>query len=116
MIVFHIGDVNTISGIHAARTMCSTKKRSIPRIQSSTYLDLYMLNKEKERLLKEAERLDLRITVIKKRLEEINLEMDKLQDAEIISDAGGGKINPSGRASNQKKGVKKEWKKMPLNY
>ncbi|MDP3011508.1 MAG: hypothetical protein Q8N27_02215, partial [Candidatus Hydromicrobium sp.] len=62
-------DVNTISGIHAVRTMISTKKHSIPRIQSSIYLDLYMLKKEKERLLKEAERLDLRITVIKKRLE-----------------------------------------------
>ena len=109
-------DVNTISGIHAVRTMNSTKKRSIPRIQSSTYLDLYMLNKEKERLLREAERLNLRNTVIRKRLEEISLEMDKLQDAEIVSNAGEGKINPSGRAFNQKKEVKKEWKKMPLNY
>ena len=58
----------------------------------------------------------MRITVIKKRLEEISLEMDKLQDTEIISNAGGRNINPSGRASNQKNGVKKEWKKMPLNY
>lgn len=109
-------DVNTISGIHAVRTMISTKKHSIPRIQSSTYLDLYMLNKEKERLLKEAERLDLRNTVIKKRLEEISLETDKLQDAETAANGGGGKINPSGRTFNQKKEVKKEWKKMPLNY
>ena len=109
-------DVNTLSGIHTVRTMISTKKHSIPRIQSSTYLDLYMLNKEKERLLKEAERLDLRNTVIKKRLEEISLEADKLQDAEIVSEAGEGKINPSGRAFNQKKEVKKEWIKMPLNY
>ncbi|MFZ3086295.1 MAG: hypothetical protein WA097_06555 [Candidatus Hydromicrobium sp.] len=109
-------DVNTLSGIHTVRTMISTKKHSIPRIQSSIYLDLYMLKKEKERLLKEAERLDLRITVIKKRLEEISLEMDKLQDTEIISNAGGGNINPSGRAFNKKNVVKKEWKKMPLNY
>jgi len=109
-------DVNTISGIHTVRTMISTKKHSIPRIKSSTYLDLYMLNKEKERLLKEAERLALRNTVIEKRLEEISLEMYKLQDAEIVSGAGEGKINPSGRAFNQKKEAKKEWKKMPLNY
>jgi len=114
--VIKMRDVNTISGIHVLRTMHTTKKRSIPRIQSSIYLDLYMLKKEKERLLKEAERLNLRITVIKKRLEEISLEMDKLQDTEIISNAGGRNINPSGRASNQKNGVKKEWKKMPLNY
>ena len=109
-------DVNTLSGIHTVRTMISTKKHSIPRMQSSTYLDLYMLNKEKERLLKEAERLDLRNTVIKKRLEEIKLEADKLQDAENAANGTGGKINPSGRAFNQKNEVKKEWKKMPLNY
>ena len=109
-------DVNTISGIHTVRTMISTKKHTIPRIQSSTYLDLYMLNKEKERLLKEAARLDLRNTFIKKRLEEISLEMYKLQDEEIVSNAGEGKMNPSGRAFNQKKEVKKEWKKVPLNY
>ena len=109
-------DVNTISGVHTVRTMISTKKHAIPRIQSSTYLDLYMLNKEKERLLKEAERLDLRNTVIKKRLEEISLGMDKLLDPEAVSNGGGGKMNPSRRASNQKKEVKKEWKKMPLNY
>ena len=89
---------------------------SIPRIKSSTYLDLYMLNKEKERLLKEAERLALRNTVIEKRLEEISLETYKLQDAEIVSESKEGKIDPSGRAFNQKKEVKKEWKKMPLNY
>lgn len=109
-------DVNTISGIHTARTMISTKKHSIPRIQSSTYLDLYMLDKEKERLLKEAERLDLRNTVIKKRLEEISLEIYKLHDVVTVSNGGGRKINPSGRAFNQKKEVKKEWKKVPLNY
>lgn len=109
-------DVNTISGVHTVKTMISTKKHAIPRIQSSTYLDLYMLNKEKERLFKEVARLDLRNTVIKKRLEEISLEMYKLQDAETVSKAGEGKMNPSRRAFNQKKEVKKEWKKVPLNY
>jgi len=75
-----------------------------------------MLNKEKERLLKEVERLDLRNTVIKKRMEEINLEMDRLQDAGIVSKASGGNINPSGHTLTERNGVKKEWKKMPLNY
>jgi hypothetical protein len=109
-------DVNTISGVHTIRTMISTKKHAIPKIKSSTYLDLYMLNKEKERLLKEAERLDLRNIVIKKRLEEIRLGMDKLLDTGAVSEAKEGKKNPARRVSNQKKEVKKEWKKMPLNY
>ncbi len=50
-------DVDSLPGLHAVRTMQSSKKRSIPRIQSSSYLDLYMLQKEKDRLIKENERL-----------------------------------------------------------
>ena len=48
-------DVNSLPGLHKLRTMFSAKKRSIPRVQSSTYLDLYMLDKEKERSLKEGD-------------------------------------------------------------
>ena len=109
-------DVNTISGIHVLRTMHSTKKRSIPRIQGSTYIDLYMLDKEKERLLKEGERLALRSTVIKKRLEEINLEINKLQEAETVVKASSGKISSLGHSFTERNVIKKEWKKMPLNY
>ena len=39
-----------ISSLRDIRTMHSSKKRSIPRVQSSAYLDLYMLRKEKDRL------------------------------------------------------------------
>lgn len=108
-------DVNSLRGLHVLRTMHSTKRRSIPRFQSSTYLDLYMLNKEKERLLKEGERLGMRNTAIKKRLEEIDSEMNKLQEAEAAvktnTDSGS-----SGHTSTQRNRVKKEWKKMSLNY
>lgn len=108
-------DVNSLKGLHILRTMHSIKRRSIPRIQTSPYLDLYMLNKEKERLLKESERLAQRDTVVKKRLEEIDLEMNKLQEAEAVVQANGN-ISSSGGTFTQKDGVKKEWKKMPLNY
>ena len=42
-------DVDNLRGLHSVRTMQSSKKRSIPRIQSSAYLDLFMLQKEKAR-------------------------------------------------------------------
>lgn len=108
-------DVNSLKGLHTVRTMSSTKRRSIPRIQSSTYLDLYMLNKEKERLLKEDERLCMKRDATKKRLEEIDLEINKLQEAEAAIKAN---TNPSfsKHTFTQKEGVKKEWKKMPLSY
>lgn len=108
-------DVNSLKGLHVMRTMHSAKKRSIPRIQSSAYLDLYMMNKEKERLLKEGERLGSRNTVIKKRLGEINHQMSRLQEAENSGKANISSRSP-GRASTHKDGIKKEWKKMALNY
>jgi len=108
-------DVNSLPGIHKLRTMFSSKKRSIPRVQSSAYLDLYMMNKEKERLLKEGERVGMRDVGIKKRVEEIDLEMNKLQGLETPVKNSGSLASPAG-VRTQKDGVKKEWKTFHLNY
>jgi len=110
-------DVNSLKGIHTLRTMHSGKKRSIPRIQSSAYLDLYMLNKEKERLIKEDERLRMREDDIRKRLEEIDLEMKNLQEVPQCGIKASSNESSSQRQTvTQRNGVQKEWKKMPLNY
>ena len=45
--------VSEISGLQSIKSMHSGGKRSIPRAQSSAYLDLYMLRKEKDRLEKD---------------------------------------------------------------
>ena len=108
-------DVNNLKGIHGARTMQSRKKRSIPRVQSSTYLDLYMLDKEKERLLKEDKKLSMRKDDIKRRLEEIEQETNKLQESEAIVKTTANKSS-SGRTFAQTNGAKKEFKTMALTY
>ena len=108
-------DVNSLKGIHGVGTMQSRKKRSIPRVQSSTYLDLYMLDKEKERLLKEDGKLSMRKDGIRKRLEEIEHETSRIQDAESITKAAKS-TNSSGRAFAQTNGAKKEFKTMALTY
>ena len=108
-------DVNNLPGLHAVRTMCSANKRSMPKVQSSAYLDLFMLNKEKERLLKEVERLAMRDAIIKKRLEEIEQEMGKMQGTEAIVKPTASKSS-SGRAFAQTSGTKKEFKTMALSY
>jgi len=108
-------DVNNLPGLHALRTMFSSRKRSMPKVQSSAYLELFMLGKEKERLLKESERLSMRDAVIKKRLEEIDQETNRLQGAEDTGRANAN-ISSSGRPFTEKDGAKKEWKKMALNY
>jgi len=95
--------------------MFSANKRSMPRVQSSAYLDLFMLGKEKERLLKESERQAMRDAITKKRLEEIDKEVSKLQEVETAAEARTN-ISTSGCSYAQKGGAKKEWKKMALNY
>jgi hypothetical protein len=118
-------DVNSLLGLHAARTIFSAKKRSIPGVHRSVYLDLFMLGKEKERLLKEDERQCRLIETNKKRLEDIDMEVNRLQGVDP-SAFGGLSGNSSGtpssqsrtteRAYTQRNGIKKEWKKMPLSY
>ena len=111
-------DVDSLRGLHAVRTMQSSKKRSIPRIQSSAYLDLYMLQKEKDRLLKENERLLMKMEQTNKRLEEIDVDINKLQEVEITTQAKTDKgLKKHFFSQNTpKQGEKKEWKKMSLNY
>ena len=97
-----------LSGLREIKTMHSSKKRSIPRVQSSAYLDLYMLRKEKDRLEKEVYILEKRKKGIQKRIDEISAEMDKLEKAE-----------PKRReAKPERLGIPsgKDWKTMPLKY
>lgn len=97
-----------LSGLRDIRTMHSSKKRSVPRVQSSAYLDLYMLHKERDRLEKEIYILQKRKGGIQKRLDEINIEMEKLEKTEAIRQ----EANPEGL----KKPSGKNWKTMPLKY
>lgn len=100
-------NINLIKGIHLLKTMQSVKKRSLPKVQVSAYLDLYVLTTEKERLLKEDERLCMRIDAIKKRLKEIDLQINKLKEGEsAIKDNGSASLSQN----------KKEWKKILLGY
>ena len=118
-------DVDSHKGLHAARTMQSIKRHSMPRIQSSSYLDLFILQKEKcriikekERLIKENERLLMKMEQIEKRIEEIDGEINKLQEVEITKQAKTdiGLEKHSFTKNTPKQGEKKEWKKMSLNY
>ncbi len=105
-------DVNSLKGMHSLRTRNKTKKRSIPGIETSFYLDLYMLNKEKDRLLKEDEKLCNRKVYIKKRIGEIDMEMKKLQCTDVADKSAPAFMAGVGDFS----GIKKGWKKMYLGY
>ena len=100
--------VTELSGLRNIRTMHSSNKRSIPRVQSSAYLELYMLRKEKDRLGKEVQVLEKRKKSNRKRIDEISVEMERLEKEEAM-----------GRQDSLegiKKPSEKEWKTMSLKY
>ena len=100
--------VSEISGLRSIKGMHSSSKRSIPRVQSSTYLDLYVLRKEKDRLEKDIYILDKRKGESQKKLDHVNKQMDKLLKAEPEE-----KEKPS---QEVKKSSGKDWKTMNLKY
>jgi len=112
-----------MKGLHVLRTMRDIKRRSMPRIKTSAYLDLFILSKEKERLMKEKdrlikenERLCMRKDAIEKRLEEMDLEMNRLQQAEATAMVREKESSTGSQSFTQRNDIKKEWKRMPLNY
>ena len=70
-----------IKGLDKLRSMHSTKQRSIPRAHQSSEIELFLLEKEKERFLKEAERLQTRLHTVYERIESLNEEINLQKEA-----------------------------------
>ncbi len=99
--------VDTLRGVHGIRTMGSSKKRSISRVQSSTYLDLYMMEMEETRLVKECKRQEIRHSQIKQRLQEI---------AEYRESAQQSTVNKTTVLVASEEVPPKTWKKVSMSY
>ncbi len=61
------------------KSMRSVGARSIPKVQRSSYLELYMLEREKDRLEKEIHTLDKRRGTAERQLDSINKRMENLR-------------------------------------
>jgi hypothetical protein len=102
--------VSDLTGLRGIRTMRSGGKRSIPGVmQGSSYLDLYMRSKEKDRLEREMAHLDKRKTENEKRITEIEKEIGTL------------KAQEEGRVKKEKRAVpagisRKKWKTMAVSF
>ncbi len=97
-----------LRGLKEMRTMQGSQKRSMPRVKSSAYLDLFILGKEKDRLLKELSVMAKRKESLDKRLAEIAVEWKKLEEAKIRE-----RRAPSGEPDDLRP---KDWKKVPVSY
>jgi hypothetical protein len=104
--------VSDVGGLRNIRSMHSTGKRSIPRVASSAYLDLYMLRKEKERLEKEDAILEKRKGGIQKRLDDIKKEVEVLESS-TQKEKG---WQEGHREVVKEEPQEKKWKKMALSY
>jgi hypothetical protein len=100
-------DVDTLKGMHGVKTMGSSKKSAIFRVKSSAYLDLYMMEKEKERLVKESLRLGIRHDQVKQRLKEI---------AEHREALSGSAIKKGSVSAAEEDAPVKTWKKVSMKY
>jgi len=104
--------VTDIAGLRDIRSHRSIGRRSIPRLQSSAYLELYMLGKERDRLEKELALLEKRRKGIGKRLSDIRREMEvveRLAQADRQNNGAKKGAEPSGFP-------KKKWKTFALRY
>ncbi|MEW5767345.1 MAG: hypothetical protein AB1797_06915 [bacterium] len=68
-----------IIGAREIKSIHSVGARSIPKVQRSSYLELYMLKREKNRLEKEIFALDKRRSTAKRQLNSINKRIERLQ-------------------------------------
>jgi len=66
-------------GIRDIKNIRSIGVRSIPKVQRSSYLELYGLRREKDRWEKELFALDKRRNVANRQLESIDKRIEKLQ-------------------------------------
>lgn len=81
-----------LSGIHNLRSSNSTGRRSVPPSEKSAFLDLYMRQNEKDRLVKEKVRLEKRRKQINQNLTLINKRMTELLKIATLGSKRLGKI------------------------
>ena len=102
--------VTDISGLRDIRSTHSTR-RSIPRFKNSAFLDLYLLQKEKDPLEKEAALLAKRDQGIRKRLSDIQRQMEGLERS-----AQSDRPDNGGEKTTERSRPAKKWKSFSVNY
>ncbi len=109
-------DITNARGLRDLRTASSAHIHCRPHPKGTTHLDLFLLNKEKERLEKKQMMLGHQQGIIRERVNDIDKAMAKLarrNETEGTTDEGDNGDNPHG---NDKNPVEGKWKKMSLRY
>ncbi|MEI6633074.1 MAG: hypothetical protein WCP22_04550 [Chlamydiota bacterium] len=97
-----------IRGMRGIRTLGGGARKGIPRKESSIYLDMFVLRKEKERLEKEIFIFDKKVREDKDKLDDIAKKLERLEK----NDAASRKKGERGARSRPES----QLKKMSLDY
>jgi DNA topoisomerase VI subunit B len=109
-------DITNARGLRDLRTASSAHIHCRPHPKGTTHLDLFLLNKEKERLETKQMMLGHQQRVIRERVADIDKAMAKLgrkNEPECMTITGDNRDNPD---RNDKNPVEGKWKKMSLRY
>ena len=100
---------SAVKGMGSIKTIHTTKNTTIPNNEGSDFIKMYMLEKEKQRLLSEEKMLSLRQNTIQNRLQEIQLyyhaKSIQLRDQEL-----------SGNEMNSASNENEAFKTMSIDY
>jgi len=95
-----------ILSIRDVKSIHSVGARSIPKVQRSSYLELYTLKREKDRLEKEIFALDKRQSSAKRQLDSTNKRIEKLQK----------EVHENQKIKTYRNVPTRPLKTMPINY
>lgn len=100
-----------IGSLSDIKTGQKAKVRTIPKVEGSNYLDLFMLSKERDRLKQEKSVVDKRKEQLEANLKNIEQRVEMLEEAVPQEDK-----QTRSKKRRQEEPPKKEWKTMSLNY
>ena len=112
--------VTEIKSLGDVRTHISTHARSAPRRKGATYLEVYLLDKERQRLETELTALSRHRSRIEPRLQEIRASLGNL--VRKAQEEGSLKPGPAASPSEEKPRPKargshpQEWTTIPVEY
>jgi hypothetical protein len=105
--------ITQIKSLGDMRTTISTHARSAPRQQGSTYLEVYLLDKERQRLETELAMLAKRQRRVEARLGEIRPTIEKLRGE---GPNPGESSVPPGAAAAAHRRDPRQWRNMTIGY
>ncbi len=112
-------DVTNAKGLSDLKTATTHHIPAKPPRKGTTYLDLYSISMEKQRLEKELSLLEQRQNRIHERLAEVHRAMEKLEDtAQREKTDASSSAKPSAvlQSTAKEQSGGRQWKKMTVNY